>query len=1019
MSFEMEIDDSLYSRQRYVLGDSAMKRMAQSSILVYGLGGLGIEIAKNIALAGIKSLTVQDPKDSMVADLGTQFFIRQEDVDSGRNRAEVSAQRLSELNPYVNISSLVEPLTDSSDLSYLQQFQCVILTECPRSVQLRVNSFCRSCSPFICFITSDVYGVFSSTFCDFGDCFEVVDPTGEEHKEVFLADVTKESAGVVTCLDGQLHGLETGNVVTFKEVKGMEKLNGLHCAVKVLSPTKFTICDTTGDDFNVYLGGGIMKQVKVPRIVHFKQLSEQILAPSLLTPDLGKFTAPANIHLAFQSLHTYWAETDELPQPWCKDSSDKLFALALNINQNLTEKLENIDEGLVRCLAHTARGCLAPLCAAVGGFVAQEGLKAVTGKFMPLSQWLYLDAMEIIPDISVTPPETFQPSNSHLDRLRICVGSEMCQRLAETRLFMVGCGAIGCEMLKNYALLGISSDAKGKITITDNDLIEKSNLNRQFLFRSHHIQKPKSTTAAQAVLEINPALHIEAQQHKVCPQTEYTNYNDAFFESQHIVINALDNVEARRYMDSRCVTNQRPLLESGTMGTKGHVQVIVPHLTESYTSQQDPADEDFPYCTVKSFPANIEHCIQWARDKFEDLFVQRPNIFNKFLTSHVDMSVVVDKLKSGEMVDGGLQVSKMAASRPNTPVDCVALARIRFEKFFNHKARQLLHSFPLDTKLPDDSLFWQSPKRPPTPIVFNPEDPLHMGFITSTARLLCDINYVTFSPQDLSVENVLSLLPYIKVQEFRPSSKKIETDESKTHDDMQSEMTGDEVTEAGERLAQVVMSSAAQSALKPMLSLEFEKDDDTNNHINFIDACSNLRAKVYSIETIDRLKIKRIAGRIVPAIATTTAAVSGLVTIELIKVLQHRPLDVYKNAFLNLALPLMLLSEPGPCSKTLLKEGVSVSLWDKWKISGSKDFTLQQFLNACRTNFGFEATAVVNGVKIIYMPMMAPHKKRLPQSMLKLIKPEPGITYVDLIICFENDKGEEVEGPPVRYFFGV
>ena len=54
--------------------------------------------------------------------------------------------------------------------------------------------------------------------------------------------------------------------------------------------------------------------------------------------------------------------------------------------------------------------------------------------------------------------------------------------------FKVGCGAIGCEMLKNYALLGIGTADKGQITITDNDLIEKSNLNRQFLFRPQHIR---------------------------------------------------------------------------------------------------------------------------------------------------------------------------------------------------------------------------------------------------------------------------------------------------------------------------------------------------------------------------------------------------------------------------------------------------------------------------------------------------------------------------------------------------
>ena len=53
----------------------------------------------------------------------------------------------------------------------------------------------------------------------------------------------------------------------------------------------------------------------------------------------------------------------------------------------------------------------------------------------------------------------------------------------------MGCGAIGCEMLKGYAMLGVGQAAMGgKIFITDNDIIEKSNLNRQFLFRPQHIQ---------------------------------------------------------------------------------------------------------------------------------------------------------------------------------------------------------------------------------------------------------------------------------------------------------------------------------------------------------------------------------------------------------------------------------------------------------------------------------------------------------------------------------------------------
>lgn len=61
---------------------------------------------------------------------------------------------------------------------------------------------------------------------------------------------------------------------------------------------------------------------------------------------------------------------------------------------------------------------------------------------------------------------------------------------------------------------------------------------------------------------------------------------------------------------------------------------------------------------------------------------------------------------------------------------------------------------------------------------------------------------------------------------------------------------------------------------------QFEKDNDSNGHMDFIASASALRAKMYSIEPADRLKTKRIAGKIIPAIATATASVAGLVRIK-------------------------------------------------------------------------------------------------------------------------------------------
>lgn len=97
-----EIDESLYSRQLYVLGHEAMKRMGASNVLIVGLKGLGVEIAKNIALAGVKSLTLYDPAPVAIADLSSQFFLRPEDV--GKPRDQVTVPRVAELNAYTPVT---------------------------------------------------------------------------------------------------------------------------------------------------------------------------------------------------------------------------------------------------------------------------------------------------------------------------------------------------------------------------------------------------------------------------------------------------------------------------------------------------------------------------------------------------------------------------------------------------------------------------------------------------------------------------------------------------------------------------------------------------------------------------------------------------------------------------------------------------------------------------------------------------------------------------------------------------
>lgn len=90
-------------------------------------------------------------------------------------------------------------------------------------------------------------------------------------------------------------------------------------------------------------------------------------------------------------------------------------------------------------------------------------------------------------------------------------------------------------------------------------------------------------------------------------------------------------MKARLYVDSQCVWYEKPLLESGTLGTKANSQMIVPHKTSAYGDSRDPPEEEIPLCTLRLYPNQIEHCIEWGRDKFNTLFCQRVQDIAEYL----------------------------------------------------------------------------------------------------------------------------------------------------------------------------------------------------------------------------------------------------------------------------------------------------------------------------------------------------------------------------------------------------
>jgi ubiquitin-activating enzyme E1 len=205
--------------------------------------------------------------------------------------------------------------------------------------------------------------------------------------------------------------------------------------------------------------------------------------------------------------------------------------------------------------------------------------------------------------------------------------------------------------------------------------------------------------------------------------------------------------------------------------------------------------------------------------------------------------------------------------------------------------------------------------------------------------------------------------------------------------------------------------------------VEFEKDDDTNYHIDFITAASNLRAENYKIEQADRHKTKFIAGKIIPAIATTTALVTGLVVLELYKIIDGKDdIEQYKNGFVNLALPFFGFSEPVPSPKVKYTgpngEVTLDKIWDRFE---TEDVTLQELIDDFERR-GLTISMVSSGVSLLYAAFfpLAKRKDKLVMRLSDLVEtvskkkiPEHQKEVIFEVVT-EDATGEDVEVPYVK-----
>ncbi|KAK2951817.1 putative Ubiquitin-activating enzyme E1 1 [Blattamonas nauphoetae] len=1003
-----------YSRQIFTLGLDAMQKLSESSALITGINGLGAEIAKNVILSGVKVVTLHDSFNTTMQDLTTNFYLTEADI--GKNRATASLSKFTELNQYVHVDVVEGALSAET----IKKYKVAVFVNTPHQELLRLSEICRANK--VKFICCDFNGVFSRAFVDVGVDHIITDPDGERPKTGAVNLITNENPVVVDTIDEEMHGLSDGEFVTFTGIEGMTELNDREpLPVKFISLSTFSV-EIDGTKMSEYRRNGYFTQVKMKTTLTHTPYNEAYKKPEILCEvDLMHFDRPMTVHSCYIALSQFQEKNKRLPRPYNDQDTKEFVGLATAIHEEIFPDTE-FDEKIADIFGKTASGSLAPISCTMGGIVGQEVVKAVTNKLTPLTQWLYLDHSELLSTGFPTEADV-QPLNCRYDGQIAILGRQFQEKLKKQRCFVVGAGAIGCEALKNLALMGVGCGEGGLITVTDMDNIEISNLSRQFLFRTADIQKPKSECAANAIKGINPAANLRSLTIKVGTETEDI-FNNDFWNSLDFVVNALDNVQSRRYVDDRCVGFGKALLDSGTLGTQGNTQSIVPFVTENYGATHDPPEKSIPLCTLRNMPYLIDHTIEYARGLFMELFTEQPADAQQFLRDK-------EKYKRRLMSSAATRTSTINALRknvdtdlPKTYDDCIRWARLEFERLFANQIKQLLCNFPPDALTSLGTPFWSGKNKLPTPAVFDVNDELHLQFVGYASYLRAH-NYHIPIGTDIDWERVKAISTSTPIPVFVPSTGiRIEIagpDEKNPEPAEEQEQAGTD--EEFEVIWESLPKKTEGIQIEPE---EFEKDDDTNHHIDFIYTVADLRAINYSIPTVDRNQVKMISGKIIPAIATTTGVVSGLAELDVLKVVRgEKDIDNYRNWFINLAINLYNFSAPGEAKP--IAEGSAFTVWDKFTFVFDHIPTIQELVDYIRTEKKVEASMIGYGTGIILMTFWpeAKVKERMAMPLTQAIeaitkKPlEDDVNSVTLTFTCNDleDEDKDIDIPPVEVRF--
>ena len=316
-----QIDTNLYSRQIGTFGLETMGKLIKMQVAIVGLRGLGVEVAKNLILAGPKSVHLYDPEITKINDLGANFYTEEQHIGKV-SRADACITKLRELNPYVKVEVIpdfasLQAAIKSGSIHVVCQTELMLAGAYVNPEEM--DALCTTHKAG--YISSQTFGPWGYAFVDYGKAHMITDGDGEQTKSFIVVMIQKGKETVVTTHEDKRHIYQEGDYVELREVEGMTEINGAG-PFKITKTTKhtFTIdCDSSG--FGEYKRQGVVENKKVAKPMEFHSWEQSYQNPAgssqygmLETPDLSKFGRSDQLHAALYGILSFLKSENRFPE---------------------------------------------------------------------------------------------------------------------------------------------------------------------------------------------------------------------------------------------------------------------------------------------------------------------------------------------------------------------------------------------------------------------------------------------------------------------------------------------------------------------------------------------------------------------------------------------------------------------------------------------------------------------------------------------------------------------------------